>query len=412
MIILTHPTGNEFVRALTEGLVKKGVLLEFNTCVAIFRNSSAFSLTEIGILQDLRKRIFSEEVKPYTRTRPYRELIRIAAQKINNRSLIEHEKGRFSVDSVYRNLDLRVSESLTNGSAVYSYEDGALHTFQRASAIGINCLYDLPIGYWREMHKLLEEERQKKPEWAETITGFKDSEAKLNRKDAELQLADKIFVASSFTADTLKSFPGKIAQIHVIPYGFPPVTKNRTYLPFTNRKLKVLFVGGLSQRKGVAYLFEAVNEMKEKVELTVVGRKPVPNCKILNENLMKYNWIPALPHSEILKLMKSQDLLVFPSLFEGFGLVITEAMSQGTPVITTNRTCGPDLIIHDKNGWIIETGSTKAIITQLEDIIANPGKLKKVGEAAMETAGKRSWETYGMEMSNTISTLIENKLVS
>lgn len=47
-----------------------------------------------------------------------------------------------------------------------------------------------------------------------------------------------------------------------------------------------------------------------------------------------------MPHDQILNLMRTQDVFVFPSLFEGYGLVVAEAMSQGTPVITTSRTCG------------------------------------------------------------------------
>ena len=52
--------------------------------------------------------------------------------------------------------------------------------------------------------------------------------------------------------------------------------------------------------------------------------------------------------------MREHDVFVFPSLFEGFGLVITESMSQGTPVITTDRTAGPDLIKNDENGWLLK----------------------------------------------------------
>ena len=50
--------------------------------------------------------------------------------------------------------------------------------------------------------------------------------------------------------------------------------------------------------------------------------------------------------------MKEHDVLIFPSLFEGFGLVITEAMAQGTPVITTDRTAGPDVISDNENGCL------------------------------------------------------------
>jgi glycosyltransferase involved in cell wall biosynthesis len=233
-----------------------------------------------------------------------------------------------------------------------------------------------------------------------------DSQGKLDSKDEELRLADTIFVASRFTAKTLEDFQGKLAPVKVIPYGFPSVTSEKISAGFNGqRPLKVLFVGGLSQRKGIAYLFEAVSQLGKRVELTIVGSKASEVvCEPLNKALSQHKWIPSLANSEILKLMKSQDVLVFPSLFEGFGLVITEAMSQGTPVITTDRTAGPDLISNGENGWLIEAGSTEAIRTALEEILTNPESILKASIAARETARKRTWEAYGLELAEAIKT--------
>jgi glycosyltransferase involved in cell wall biosynthesis len=117
-----------------------------------------------------------------------------------------------------------------------------------------------------------------------------------------------------------------------------------------------------------------------------------------------------LPHEEVLALMRTQDVLVFPSLFEGFGLVITEAMSQGTPVITTDRTAGPDLIEHGKNGWLVEAGSTAALQEALKNLIENPQLLAAVGKAAMETARQRPWEVYGKELAEAVAGVLGGKL--
>lgn len=408
-IILAHPTGNANVRALAEGISKAGLLQGFYTCVALFRDSKLYPLTRIKFFREFKKRIFADSLKPYTHSRPFKELVRIAALRLGKKELIDPETGRFCIDRVYQDLDLYVSRKIQTANAVYAYEDGALHSFQNAKTLGINCIYDLPIGHWRAMRDLLGEELYKKPEWAMTLNGFKDSEKKLFKKDAEIRLADQIFVASSFTANTLRKFPGNLAPVHIVPYGFPPVAENRIYTSLENRPLKLLFVGGLSQRKGISYLFEAVNKFKDKVELTVIGQKPKQDCKILNENLKKHQWISRMAHFKILQMMKSQDVLIFPSLFEGFGLVITEAMSQGTPVITTNRTCGADLIKHGKNGWLVEAGSTDALIKNIEEILDNPDCIKRVGEAAMVTAKNRPWEIYGNEMAKTIAQVLEKE---
>jgi len=104
--------------------------------------------------------------------------------------------------------------------------------------------------------------------------------------------------------------------------------------------------------------------------------------------------------------MRQNDILIFPSLFEGFGLVITESMSQGTPVITTDRTAGPDLLKHGENGWLIEAGSTTALQESIEKILEQRSNIESVGRAAMKTAEKRSWTEYGNEMAQAMRRVI------
>jgi glycosyltransferase involved in cell wall biosynthesis len=133
-----------------------------------------------------------------------------------------------------------------------------------------------------------------------------------------------------------------------------------------------------------------------------VGKKAVDDCSILNENLAKHRWIPGLPHHEILQIMRANDILVFPTLFDGFGLVISEAMSQGTPVIATNNSAGPDLIEHGRNGWLAEAGSIPSLLTIIENLIEKPGLIAKAGVEAMETARLRPWAIFRHELSEAV----------
>jgi glycosyltransferase involved in cell wall biosynthesis len=400
-ILVSHPTGNSNVRAALKGLQKQGLLSYFYTSIASFSGSFLDRLSNFSPLAEIKRRKFESTLQRVTVSHPFKEVGRLIATKLELFSLTKHETGYFCVDAVYNGIDKKVANALrTNNKvdAVYAYEDGAVHSFKMAKELGIICLYDLPIGYWRTARLLLEEERNLRPDWASTLTGFKDSKNKLERKDTELVLADQIIVASSFTKQTLDNYPGQLAPITVIPYGFPPVVDGRFYEPMENRPLKLLFVGGLSQRKGIAHLFEAVNQLGDAVSLTIIGHKAVEDCIPLNEALKRHKYIPSLPHEEILKIMREQDVFVFPSLFEGFGLVITEAMSQGTPVITTNRTAGPDLIEDGKNGWLVEAGSTKALKQCIEMLLVKPHLVQEAGLAAMKTASLRPWDSYSKEL--------------
>jgi glycosyltransferase involved in cell wall biosynthesis len=406
-ILVSHPTGNANVRAVIDGFERFGLLEEFNTTVATNPSAHWLKLLPRNLRNEFLRRKFDVD-QNLIRSYPLKELGRLTFPKMGLKQLTQHEVGPFSVDGIYRSLDdktaarVKALSDKNQISAVYAYEDGALSSFKMAKLNNIQCLFDLPIGYWKSARRLLNEERLKNPEWANTLTGFKDSNDKLERKDEELKLADRIFVASSFTKKTLKEFDGKLPEIEVVPYGFPEVKELKKYESIKGRKLKVLFVGGLSQRKGISYLFDAVEGLEEHVSLTVVGQKAVSDCAALNKSLTSHTWIPSMPHHEVLECMGNHDVFVFPSLFEGFGMVITEAMSQGLPVITTDRTAGPDLIENGDNGWIVETSSSKAIREVLERILADESQLAKVGRAAQLKAKTRPWSVYGDELVQAI----------
>ena len=401
-VLISHPTGNAFFRAAAMGLYHAGMLGEMWTTVATFPDNIFDKLSTVGSLAEFGRRRYDPALQNFANSSPWFELGRFAASKLGLDLLVKHETGIFSVDGVYTNLDKKIAKALSTKKdidAVYAYEDGALYSFCEAKKRSIDCFYDLPIGYWRASNRLLEAEQDRWPEWAATLIGLEDSTEKRARKDEELHLADKIFVASQFTKNTLDDYPAQLAPIQVVPYAFPPVITSRSYIKQDKKQpLKLLFVGGLSQRKGIADLFAAAERFKQHVVLTIVGKKTVDNCAALNNALAKHNWIPSLPHNQVLKLMQEHDVLVFPSLFEGFGLVITEAMSQGTPVITTDRTAGPDLIIDGENGWLIKAGSTEALEQAIEHLIENREEIAVVGKAAMETAKKRTWDNYGQEL--------------
>ena len=101
------------------------------------------------------------------------------------------------------------------------------------------------------------------------------------------------------------------------------------------------------------------------------------------------------PREALLREMSEADVFVFPSLFEGFALVILEAMAAGLPVITTPNTAGPDLIEDGKEGLIVPAGDVKALQTAMESLLNDPERAQAMGRAAHEKAKEYTWERYG-----------------
>lgn len=397
MLLFTHPTGNANVRHAALGLFRAGLLEEFWTCLSFHAPALLERLLPGRVAGQLRRRAYPSELSTAIHTRPFREVVRLFAPKFGFPGLVKHETGPFSVDAVYRALDRAVARRLRQGNfrAVYAYEDGAQFSFLEARRRGVCTLYDLPIGYWRAARTLLLDEAEREPEWAATLTGNRDSPAKTERKDAELALADVVFVASSYTRRTLSEASDFKGTVVVLPYGAPafmPATP--VAAPPPARKLRVLFVGSLGQRKGLSYLFAACRQVRSAVTLTVIGQKPLEPCPVLDRELAAVRWIPSCPHQQILAEMAAHDVFVFPSLFEGFGLVLLEALAMGLPVITTPHTAGPDLIHEGAEGFIVPIRDSRAIAERLELLHREPARLAEMSQQARRRAREFSWANY------------------
>jgi len=371
MILFSHPTGNANVREAARALNEAGLLSEFWTSVCWNREHWLNRVLPSSLTGELERRSFSHIGRERIRCYPWIELGRLAARQLELSSLVRHEVGMFSVDAVYRSLDSKVAGRLYRTPdirGVYAYEDGALASFQAAQQLGMRTIYELPIGYWKCYRELMREEAFLQPEWASTMQGGGDSDEKLAGKDEELALATDIVVASEFVRDTLRKAGRLQAQVSVVPYGAPESRTLGTQpaqLKTEYDKLRVLFVGALTQRKGLSYLLQAVRQFGSAIDLTLIGRR-VADCPTLDKALGAHRWIPSISHAALLEEMSRHDVMVFPSLFEGFGLVILEAMSRGVPVIATPNTAAPDFFSDGEDGFIVPIRDAGAIGEKLE----------------------------------------------
>ena len=412
MILFSHPFGNNHAHQAALAVQEAGLLAELWTSFHWRPGHRAERFLPGGLVRQLGRRAFPAAVREHIRVDPWREVGRMLAPRLPGaRWLARHETGPCSVDAVFHAMDRRVARRLhalaqrplgKSLRAVYAYEDGAAATFREARRQGLRCFYDLPIGYWRAGKEIFDEEATREPAWAATLTGRSDSPAKLARKDEELLSADAVFVASTFTRRTLDSAPGLRAPVHVVPYGAPAVGPE----PSADRPagpLRVLFVGSLGQRKGLSYLLEAVHRLgSAHVELTLLGHKTVAGCAPLDDATRAHRWIPTLPHAEVLAEMARQDVLVFPSLFEGFGLVVLEAMSRGLPVVATAHTAGPDVIEDGVDGFLVPIRSADAIVEKLETLLSRPDLLVQLKHAARRKAAALGWETHRRRLADAL----------
>jgi alpha-maltose-1-phosphate synthase len=406
-VLLVHPTGNPNVRQTALALEQTGMLAGFETTIAWQPGGLLERLLPSGLRGELARRSYPGIPPDLIHTHAWRECVRLLAIRQGWRNLIRHETGRFSFDAVSRTLERDVAARIRAGervAGVYAYDACALDIFAAAKERGVRCIFDLPTGHYRVAVRITEEERELRPEWAATLAGIHDSAEKLARKDEELALADAVIVASTFTAETLKEFPRPItAPIFRIPYGAPPVGEPRA---ITRREdpLRVLFVGQMGHRKGLGYVIDAIDVLDRvgvRTKLTLLGR-PLAVPPVLQKAFEQHRWIESAPHGDVLRLMREHDVLVFPSLFDGFGLVILEAMAQGTVVIATPHTAAPDLLDDGRDGYIVPIRSADAIAARLTALAEDRDLLARMSEAARQSAARRSWDGYRLAMIDAV----------
>ena len=223
------------------------------------------------------------------------------------------------------------------------------------------------------------------------------SKEMLFRLDQESHLASSILVASSFTKESLVENGISADKVTVLPYGVDSVRFARKLnYSKNNGPIKVLFVGQMVQRKGLSYLLEALKRLKsEHVELTIVGRGRIDEVLLdAYRPFVSFNVINGLSHIALIECFHSNDVMVLPSLIEGFGHVILEAMSAGLPVVCTKNTAGPDLFLSGNEGIVVPIRDSDAIARSIEDLALDKLKLEIMGTSAAETARQFTWTKH------------------
>ena len=221
-----------------------------------------------------------------------------------------------------------------------------------------------------------------------------------------LRSADAVITVSSSTRDALlEHFPavsGKLSLIHegasALPEPMPAVFLNQWGIsaPY------VLFVGTLEPRKNLLRLLEAFARVKRSpnkpsncsTQLVIVGGSGwgSDNLQIALNGLGVSNNVRILGHvpdTELSTLYRHAHCLALPSLYEGFGLPLVEAMAQGTPVMTSSTSSMPE--VAGQAGCLVNPLDVDSIATGLSDILFKPDYRNQLASFSKEQAAKFSW---------------------
>jgi glycosyltransferase involved in cell wall biosynthesis len=292
-------------------------------------------------------------------------------------------------------FDRRVSRRLVRDADLLLVQaTGALFSLREARRLGIPTLLNCPIAHHRWCSQYLEDQRLKWPDWSETLQWDTINPHLERRLDQEIQLADRLLVLSNWSAQTFIDSGVPEDKIGVTPLGvdigaFPPRTRRTVDgVPF-----RVLYVGQITQRKGVADLIDAFRtaRLPRGSELLLVGRATPSARRLLSGDGIR--WAGHVSRHELPRLLATADAFASPSLVEGFSQAVTEAMSSGLPVVITPNT-GHDEVSDRGEGLVVPAGDAQRLRLALEQLAEDDELRTAMGTRASLKAAELTWDRY------------------
>jgi glycosyltransferase involved in cell wall biosynthesis len=289
-------------------------------------------------------------------------------------------------------------------TAVHAYEDCSLLQFVEAKRLGKACIYDMPIGYYPTWERIQKALAKKYPDWLPDGGLQKNSHVRVEQKRQEMDLADIVLVPSSFAEKTIREYyPNK--NFARAPYGvdtefWTPGARKRP-----SNLLRFIYAGQLSLRKGTPQLIEAWQDAALRdAELELVGPWQLSDKsqKTLPPNIVRQ---PPCSPEALRARYQAADVFIFPSYFEGFGLVLAEALACGLSAICSESTAGPD-IMTEECGRVIPTDDSEALIESLLWFSRNRERLPELSHAARINAERCTWEQYRRRVTNAVAPLV------
>lgn len=198
----------------------------------------------------------------------------------------------------------------------------------------------------------------------------------------ECALADRIVVNSEWSRERLirEGVPGD--KISIIPLAYEePEIRNRKLqraypARFTQeRPMRVLFLGLINLRKGVARLLEAARILRdEPVEFWMVGPVEIANANTVAD-AERVKWFGPATRTRAAEFYRDADVFILPTLSDGFAITQLEAQAHGLPVVAS-KNCGK-VVENDVNGMVLDELTATCIASAVRDCIANPARLEK-----------------------------------
>ena len=295
--------------------------------------------------------------------------------------------------------------SKSNSKVFIGWSGMSLHSIRSAKKKGIKTIVERGSSHILFQDKILKEE------YLKFGKDFSVHPVVIEKELKEYEEADYISVPSYFVKNSFIKYGVNEKKLIMNPYGvgsfFKPLDKNQSSI---NKKFTIVYLGTLSVRKGLIYLFEALNNLQipeDSYEVLFVGKvDEILRNRINSEKNSNWKFLGHINFYELQSILAVCDVAVHPSLEEGLSMGIPQMMSCGVPVIATTNTGGENIINNGENGFIVPIRDSIAIKEKITYLFNNKTALDIMKRKAIDSVNAGfKWDDYGnryMEFINKI----------
>lgn len=307
-------------------------------------------------------------------------------------------------------FDRKAAKKIKDYQVLHVLQDYCNITIREAKKNGIPYIYEQIQPFDIAQIECLKKEIE--------IVGFPETyihnrfpKEKIEKQIENLESATAIIAASEETEKSLVGYTNK--PVYTFPYGasIKIYDTNNFYKNKQDVKiLKALYVGSISLIKGVHYLINLAEKLKNMpIHFTFVGNPVVEeDQRLVNKILELKNctYIKSIPHVKIVSLYQKNDVFLFQGLCEGFGMVTLEAMANGLPCLVSVG--GRGVVEEGVTGYINRNGDVESLANNLVQLYSDHEKLNKMRIAAIETVKKYSWKKFSDNIACTYKKSFSN----
>lgn len=297
---------------------------------------------------------------------------------------------------------------------VHAWPSAARRTLKAAAALGIPTAIERPNAHTRYAYESVQREAKRLGIVLPADNEYAFKTDVLEREEEEYRLADYILCPSDFTAKTFVDYGfsrNKLVR-HLYGYDEKRFYPDRDRPSSPDRGLTMLFAGDCAVRKGVHFALEAwlASPGRHNGTFLIAGNFLPAYADKLSAMLSEPS-VQVLGHrNDLPELMRKSDILVLPSIEEGFGLVVAEGMGSGcVPLISEACT---DICRHMQNGLVHRIGDVEALRQHITMLHENRALLARMRTASLDATREFTWTAAGVRLLHVYYEILNQKVRS